>query len=227
FQSIKNKGLLFQTEVETHDPDIILGCETWLDDSIPDSLYFPNSYQVFRRDRNSHGGGICICVKQQLNATLVSVHKELEIMWVDISFQYRAPVKLGVVYKPDRNLKTIDDLIIDIKQFELSKNPSTLMLLYGDLNLPNFNWKQSICSNNIENLKVNELLDTGLAQLVDSPTRVTEHSSTLLDVLLTNQPQVIDGISDHKSLLEIAYKLPTLPDRKIFMYHKANVKDLR
>ena len=41
-------------------PDIICIVETWLDDSISDNDISLSDYQVFRRDRNRHDGGIAV-----------------------------------------------------------------------------------------------------------------------------------------------------------------------
>jgi hypothetical protein len=88
----------------------------------------------------------------------------------------------------------------------------------------------------IETQKIIQLTELGLTQLVHEPTRITEHSSTTLDVILTNQPHkfhdlhTADGIGDHRSILaeiEIHHKLLTKPSRKVFLYHKANVDLLK
>ena len=49
---------------------------------------------------------------------------------------------------------------------------------------------------------------TGLYQLIDKPTRVTEHRKTLLDVFITNNPDIIistgvvkSHLSDHDMIL--------------------------
>ena len=46
----------FSAIVEDQKPDIIIGCESKLDSSIPTYSVFPDDYSVFRKDRNANGG---------------------------------------------------------------------------------------------------------------------------------------------------------------------------
>ena len=70
-QSIKNKINEFASILEVHQPDIVLGTESWLDASIPNSLIFPDGYEIYRHDRSLHGGGVFICVNNQLLLFLI------------------------------------------------------------------------------------------------------------------------------------------------------------
>ncbi len=60
FQSVKKKGNSLEAIIDSTDPDIILGTETWLDSSVSSSEFLPNylGYDVRQRDRksDSHGG---------------------------------------------------------------------------------------------------------------------------------------------------------------------------
>ena len=59
--SVKRAELASMIEQEA--PDIICGSESHLKQSIPSSEIFPDSFQVFRKDRNRSGGGVFIAVK--------------------------------------------------------------------------------------------------------------------------------------------------------------------
>lgn len=61
--------------VTAHPYDIIAITETFLDPSINDSEFAPHFYSVFRWDRNRHGGGVMILVRDNI---LVSRHFDLE-----------------------------------------------------------------------------------------------------------------------------------------------------
>ena len=72
--------------------------------------------------------------------------------------------------------------------------------------------------------------------MVSSPTRITEYSSNLLDLFLTNNRtlvnkcEVIPGIGDHEAVyLELSMrpmKVKT-PPRKVFQYKKADYDQMR
>ena len=48
FQSIKNKTAELGNFISTHDPDILIGTETWLNHTITDNEFFPPGYSLLR-----------------------------------------------------------------------------------------------------------------------------------------------------------------------------------
>ena len=60
FGSVKNKVAEFAACLETHEPDIVLGSETWLNQSVGDKEIFPDNYTVIRKDREDSYGGVLI-----------------------------------------------------------------------------------------------------------------------------------------------------------------------
>jgi hypothetical protein len=236
-QSLHNKAIEFQTLIETHKPDIITGTESWLTNGVPDSLYFPNTYEVFRRDRTGRGGGVFICIHRRLNATLSFVSQTSEIIWCDVVLDNKKTLKLAVVYKPDQILQPIDELIDKIESFELERSVSQFVAICGDLNMKDANWDNpdynSQCA---KGLRVKKLFQLGFHQIVHEATRVTAHCANTLDVVLTNQPQnfqdlsVEDGIGDHKVIvaeITVRHTLQKRPPRKVFLYQKANIETLK
>ena len=66
FQSIKTiQGQLYNL-LDSTNPDIIFGTETWLDPSSKDSQFSPPGYNIFRNDRKLNGGGVLIAVRDYL-----------------------------------------------------------------------------------------------------------------------------------------------------------------
>ena len=55
----------------TSIPDIVCVVETWLDNSILDNEVTVPNYQLFRLDRNRHGGGIAIYVHLSLSCNIL------------------------------------------------------------------------------------------------------------------------------------------------------------
>ena len=62
----QNKPKELELMIESTDADIIVGTESWLYSSINDSEVFPDSHIAFRKDRNRHGGGVFILVRNNL-----------------------------------------------------------------------------------------------------------------------------------------------------------------
>jgi hypothetical protein len=63
-RSIFEKYLDFWNLICAYNPDIILGLESWLREEFGNSEIFRGEYTAFRRERNSRGGGVLICVKK-------------------------------------------------------------------------------------------------------------------------------------------------------------------
>lgn len=72
FQSIKGKQDQVRNLIDSTNPDIFFGTETWIDSNIKDGQIFPSGYNIFRKDKkNSGGGGVLIAVKDIFIVTSV------------------------------------------------------------------------------------------------------------------------------------------------------------
>ena len=63
YRSICNNVLEFWNLIDTYNPDVVIGTESWLTEEINNAEIFRDVYITFRRDRCSRGGGVFICVK--------------------------------------------------------------------------------------------------------------------------------------------------------------------
>jgi len=76
--------------------------ETWLDDSVPDLEIFIDNYCVKRKDRNRHGGGVCIYFRKDrsFNSRQDLVHEDLEATWIELLLPKSKPILCGCLYRP-------------------------------------------------------------------------------------------------------------------------------
>ena len=58
----------FHALLDLHEPDIVLGCESKIDSTIPTYSIFPDTYEIFRKDRTLNGGGVFIAIRNDLAA---------------------------------------------------------------------------------------------------------------------------------------------------------------
>ena len=107
---------------------------------------------------------------------------------------------MGILYRPPDQSKFLDKLSTAISRSNKCDNQEVYIL--GDLNINLIN-KQKHIPNGIKRYK--EFCSLyGLEQLISTPTRVTENSSSILDHISTrltrvSQSGVIDtGLSDHQ-----------------------------
>ncbi|KAJ8020472.1 RNA-directed DNA polymerase from mobile element jockey [Holothuria leucospilota] len=219
----------------TEDPDIVIGTESWLNDSIATGEVFPNSYNVFRRDREaSKGGGVFIAVK---NTFIVTSEPNLitncESTWILLHVKGLSPVYIGAFYRPQSTDR--DYLLhLDLSLSKIPKNAAVWLL--GDFNLPSVDWDTMSFKTGgsypaISNLMIDIANDFNLHQIVKEPTR----ESNILDLCFTNSPARVDsvhvdsGISDHDVVIVNALFKPKVfrpPKRKVFLYHKANFSNI-
>ena len=90
-RSIVNKTLDLNALLYAEKLDILAITETFLSPDIFDHEIVHNSlYSVFRRDRNRHGGGVMLLVKNTLSATRrQDLETDCEILWVELRIRNR------------------------------------------------------------------------------------------------------------------------------------------
>ena len=185
--------------ISNTDLDILCVGETFLSDQV-DSKYliFPG-YVVERRDRQSHGGGVCVIYRDWLKADVLTVPSNgstLEALW--LRFNCNSPFIVGTLYRPPASnvASVLDDLHHQLT-FLLAKQYPLYVL--GDVNLDLL--KPSATGVRKYQQILEELT---LQQLISSPTRTTETTSTLIDHIFTSRPDLVHdprvikcNISDH------------------------------
>ena len=80
-------------------PDIIAIVETWTDDSLSNFEIFIPDYYMVRRDRNRHGGGVLLYIKDNITTTKVINHASIEFLFVEITLR-QCPLSFGLFYCP-------------------------------------------------------------------------------------------------------------------------------
>ena len=85
----------------TSNPDVICIVESWLCADISDNEISLLSYCTIRLDRNRHGGGIIMYIKDQINYNIL--HKgpsDLEFIFVSLCLCNNRSLYLGAFYRP-------------------------------------------------------------------------------------------------------------------------------
>ena len=137
--SIKSptKKAEFRALIDLHKPDIVLGCESKLDSTIPTYSVFPSTYDIFRKDWTLHGGGVFIGVRNDIIAT-EQVHLDVhncEIITVSIKFAKSKTLLLSSYYRPPAFDTNALDLLDDVLSRTYSPNPPPPGHLYWWLQL--------------------------------------------------------------------------------------------
>ena len=181
--------------------DIMSFSETRVNSTIPDSMIHIDGYDIIRKDRSRNGGGVCIYLRNTINYQIRHDLSPpvLEAICIEISKPHSRPFIVVTVYRPP---DSSPDFFIHLENL-LKKidNENKEIYILGDLNC------DLLTEPNPEHStkKLKSLLEFyQLSQLIDNATRITMHSSTLIDHFITNIPDKISkfgvihtGLSDH------------------------------
>ena len=199
-QSLLGNFIEIEYMLRSRNIDILCISESWLLPELDSSLAEIHGYFLHRCD-GGRGGGVCIYVRETLKVTVLTTQEivrplHIEDIWIVVQYKKFPSFIIGCVYRHPH--ATIDsfDYISDIFRNMCLRNKNLLIL--GDFN---DDYLQT-------NSKIKKIIQTHhLNQLSNKPTRITHTSSTIIDLIITNNcdfifnSAVIDcPIGDHEQL---------------------------
>ena len=98
-RSLINKFDLLQSLVFSKSLYVICITETWLNNQILDNEIIPQNYKIYRRDRESRGGGVLIAISEDINAKLVHTHTTVELIHIELDIKPTAHI-LCIYFSP-------------------------------------------------------------------------------------------------------------------------------
>ena len=188
--------------------DILAINESKIDPTIRDSEIYINNYSIVRFDRNRFGGGVALHIK---NTTPYTERKDLvpdnlEMICVEINRQHSRPFLITTWYRPPNSeLDIFNNFELFLFKCDMENKE---LIIVGDLNCHVNKVPLDSPTHKLQTLS--SLYQ--LTQVINDPTRVTETTSTLMDLILTNKAENIScagvlhlSISDH-SLVYVVRK---------------------
>nr|CAH7766594.1 unnamed protein product [Callosobruchus chinensis] len=163
--------------------DVICITETWLNDNIPNHAVSIEGYRLLRKDRLGRGGGVGFYIRNSINFEVLNTLDfsrdiPLELLCCKLRLNHSSFL-IVVIYRPPHTPINASVGIVDDMLSFFSPQYDNILIL-GDINIDLFNH---------ENPLSNCLDSFNFTQLINEPTRVTLHSSTLLDPIFTNTPK--------------------------------------
>ena len=166
---------------QTHAACISIS-ETWLDNSIFDTeLHIPN-YNLFRRDRNRQGGGVCLYIRSDLafNPRDDLLCDDLEALWIELLLPMTKPFIIGTVYRPPKQTDfytTLENVFLNNHGLNHSET-----YILGD-----FNTDVSLCSTGVLQSSLKSFMHmSNFKQLIQDFTRISNTSSSVIDLILVS-----------------------------------------
>jgi hypothetical protein len=243
FQSLRKKGKQLEAVIDSSNPDVIIGTETWLDPDINSAEVIPNymGFDVYRRDRSDdHHGGVLIATKRELELEEITQSKNIELISGSIRLSNKKKLTLAAFYRPP---SSVSETYLDLVKSEISglhsKNKNNVLIIGGDFNVPDIDWKALSIAGHQNSARVNQTFldlaaECSLEQQVDFPTR----KQNTLDLIFTTHPSFKQrckplppiGNSDHDIVLydTSLQAFRSRPQRrKIHLWKKADIQGIK
>ena len=180
--------------------DIICLNETFCDDSIADNEISLPDYSIERKDRNRHGGGVAMYIRNNLTFVrrIDLETDDVECIWVEIKCKHRQPVLMSSIYRPPSSSVEFIGKLSDI--IDRASSECKEIIVTGD-----FNFDVSDADNSGTSEPLISCFNLfQMTQLVHDPTRVTELTKTTIDLIFSSHPELVSEcgvlpvlLSDH------------------------------
>ena len=220
-QGIPNKMEQVDLLLNSSENDIqLLGLsESKLNANHTSDFFKIRNYQLFRKDRivsadrPEQGGGIIVYVKDEIKCErrydLESV--DIECVWLEIFQQKSKSFLVGIMYRHPNETVRWNELFDD--QFDKILECEKEVYLLGDFN-------RDLLQENIRKPWLEYMESFGLKQIIESPTRITNFSETLIDHIYCNT--LCNILSIDVPILGLSDHFPIFITRKInsFSVHK-------
>ncbi|MEW8547700.1 MAG: reverse transcriptase domain-containing protein, partial [Candidatus Thiodiazotropha sp.] len=190
---------------ELYEFDILAFSETWLSTAVTTDDLLLQSYQVpERKDRTGDNhGGVMLYVKEPIyykrRNDLEPVG--IECIWIELTLKHKH-VLFGLFYRPPNSESAYFTSIEDSIHLAIDTGISAIIVT-GDFN---YNMLSGQLSAKIKNL----CEEFSLTQTINQPTHYTENSSSILDIILTNNDNhlILSGVGDPFLSQDIRYHCP-------------------
>ena len=90
-QSIKNKTALINVFIDEHQPNKIVGSESWISPAVHSSELFPANYNVYWKDREDGYGGVFILCSKRLFSENLSLVQHVQWLCAVLGCPTQAP----------------------------------------------------------------------------------------------------------------------------------------
>ena len=161
-------------------------------------------YQLIRADNpsDSKKGGVGIYYKEFLAVRPVEVKNLNECLIFEVSIKKKRGYVVSLYRSPSQTQDEFDIFLISFEQLIggiIAKNP-LFVLITGDVNVRSTNWWKNDLSTS-EGAQVDSPSTSyGLSQIISDPTHILPNSSSCIDLISTNQPNLVTESGVHPSL---------------------------
>ncbi|RYX86064.1 hypothetical protein EON73_02695 [bacterium] len=230
-QGLRNNFTEFKYVLRIKKPVIVFLNETHVtEDCDISDLYIKDYISINCLSHSKHTGGVCAFIHKSIKYTNLSVIKE-NIAWY-LSFEifiHKSPIVMAGIYLSASENKNL--VLESFEKWYENVAENKTIVICGDFNV-------DMNSNTTHSRKLKSICDdNGLKMFVNTPTRVTQNSSTFIDLCLSNivpnklecSVSIDNQISDH-AIIEMnvmgKYETNTQKVRQISVWKEYNAMKL-
>lgn len=200
--SLFSKFVHVKKILDTEMFELVALNETKIDQFVKNDDIDHDCYDILRRDRNRHGGGILVYYKKTYQIVESIIDEKYELIYMKLIIEKKT-VNFIITYKPPT--EKICDYLGYLEEFILRINLNYSTFLIGDLNLDLSSDKGGKLKDFMQALSLMNCVKELTPEVRDSNTG--KISSYLIDVILHNNDDVLNTntvdfpYSDHKIVI--------------------------
>ena len=247
--SLAAQSLSKLTQLEAYNSlykhDFMCISETYFDSSVleGDSCFQFDRYKVIRADHpsNTKRGGVCIYYKESLSVRALNLTNLNECIICEVSIQNRKGY-ISIIYRSSsQSTAELEELLSDFEDIlnTTVSSSSLFTTILGD-----FNARSSSCWRNdkttVEGAHLEVLTSLhGFQQLISEPTHLLPTSTFWIDLIFTDQSNLVVDSGTHSTLnpkchhqithcqLNLNIKYPPPYQWLVWNYTRANVESIK
>ena len=183
----------------------------------------------------SKRGGVCAYIRESLPVRCLSNAYLQECLILEISINNKKGYVVSLYRSPSQTPDEFDSFINNFEKLiiDIYSRKADFVLMIGDFNAKSCNWSINDTTTP-EGAQLDSITSLyGMKQLISEPTHILQQSSSCIDLIFTNQPNIVmdsgvDSSLHHKCHHQIIYsklnfkiEYPHQYIRKLWNYNRA------
>ena len=191
-----------------HKFDILCISETHLDSSVSKdgNALSIEGYSVIRPDHpsNTKRGGVCIYYNDKISVRQMSNRSLPECLACEVVIGKKKGYVITLYRCPSQNQSEFQHFLLSLENLlgNIRNQDPAFTILLGDFNARSKSWWVHDITNN-EGIQIESISSLyGLSQLISEPTHILQNSSSCIDLIFTDQPNLVINSGIKPSLHE-------------------------
>ena len=222
--------------------DLICLSETFLNSSFSpnDGRLNLEGYDMVRADHPNDvkRGGVCVYIKNSLATKICKISNLTECIVVELNVNNKKGYVIALYRSPSQSTDEFDEFLFHLDQtlHDIGSLNPYFTILLGDFNAKSHSWYDKDITS-IEGSRIESLTSFySFSQLISGPTHILPNSSSCIDLIFVDQPNIVMNSGVHSSLhpnchhqivftkINLKIRYPPPYERIVWDYNRANVE---